>query len=168
MTIRRLTLALVFGAALIPAAASAQEDGVFVDPDSPARDEYAIPAEEARGQADPGPDRRAPNGGPTGSPAFGAGLGDDGGDGSGEGSDGGSGGGSDGGSGGSSGGGGDSDRADPRGVDEDARRVLSAAGSSPVPDGGTGTVLAILASGALVVLAGAGGGALLRRRRRQA
>ena len=166
MTIRRLTLALALGAVLAPAAAHAQnEDGVFVDPDSPSTREYSIPSEQARDQADPGRDDRVPSGGPSGSPAFGAGVGEDGGDSDGGGSNAG-GGSSDGG--GSGGGSNDvvPQPADASGLDEDAERVLSAAGSQPVPDGGGGAVLAILGAAVLVVLAGVGTGALLRRRRR--
>jgi hypothetical protein len=60
---------LTFDAAMV----SAQEDGVFIDPDSPAGTEYAIPLEQAR--------RDAAGGGPTtrgragdGQPLFGAGI----------------------------------------------------------------------------------------------
>ena len=72
----------VFGAHLVlavalltfdAAAVSAQEDRVFIDPDSPAGTEYAIPLEQAR--------REAAGGGPTnqgragnGQPLFGAGI----------------------------------------------------------------------------------------------
>jgi hypothetical protein len=55
------------------AAVSAQEDGVFIDPDSPAGTEYAIPLDQAR--------REAAGGGTTtqgraenGQPLFGAGI----------------------------------------------------------------------------------------------
>jgi hypothetical protein len=72
----------VFGAHLVlavalltvdAAAVSAQEDGVFIDPDSPAGTEYAIPLDQAR--------REAAGGGTTtqgraenGQPLFGAGI----------------------------------------------------------------------------------------------
>ena len=59
---RKLAVALALASTALcagPAAASAQEDGVVVDPDSPAAKEYAIPLEAERNRADPGPTRRA-------------------------------------------------------------------------------------------------------------
>jgi hypothetical protein len=82
----------VFGAHLVlavalltfdAAAVSAQEDGVFIDPDSPAGTEYAIPLEQARREAAGGgpTTREAAGGGPTTQgragneqPLFGAGI----------------------------------------------------------------------------------------------
>ena len=66
----RSTAIILMGLVLLPPAAVAQ-DGVLVDPDSPAGREYAIPLEEAR--------RNAVGGHPTGRPAadpplFGAGI----------------------------------------------------------------------------------------------
>jgi hypothetical protein len=165
----RSATALLCGAALlVPGQASAQDDGVFVDPDSPAGREYAIPGEEAREHADPG--RRDGRRGSSTPPAFGAGVGDrDGGgdDGAGGGP---GGGGSDGGPGGDSGSGGGAsgydDAAEDAPATGDARRALQAATANPTPDGGSGTLLAIGGGGALVLLIGAGGGLLARRRGR--
>ena len=156
---RKLIAALCLGAALAPASAGAQDDEVFVDPDSPAGREYSIPSEEARDRAAPGSgggDRGG--GGGSGSNAFGAGVGD---------GSGGGGGGSAGGSGGDSGGGSSSDERSSGGLPatDEARRALEAAASQPAPEGGSDTVLAIIGSGALVLALAAGAGAALRRRR---
>ena len=64
----RTGLFTVFACLILAAPAVAQEDGVFVDPDSPAGKEYAIPLEEAR--------RHGAGGGApgTGQPLFGAGI----------------------------------------------------------------------------------------------
>ena len=64
----RTVLYTIFACLLLAAPAVAQEDGVFVDPDSPAGKEYAIPLEEAR--------RHGAGGGApgTGQPLFGAGI----------------------------------------------------------------------------------------------
>jgi hypothetical protein len=67
--IRTALTALLLAATAAPPAA-AQEDGVFVDPDSPAGVEYAIPLQEARRQAAGG--RRADPG--SGRPLFGEGI----------------------------------------------------------------------------------------------
>jgi hypothetical protein len=66
--------------ALTAATASAQEDGVFIDPDSPAGTEYAIPLEQARREAAGGGSPTPGGGSPTpgraaeGQPLFGAGI----------------------------------------------------------------------------------------------
>lgn len=53
----RLVQAVLWAATtVLPASALAQEDGVFVDPDSPAGKEYAIPLDEARREATGGED----------------------------------------------------------------------------------------------------------------
>lgn len=71
----RLFLLLVLGgAAAFPGGASAQEEGVFVDPDSPAGTEYAIPVEEARREASGDPDGKDSTGAPRQAPLFGAGI----------------------------------------------------------------------------------------------
>ena len=64
----RTGLFTVFVCLILAAPAVAQEDGVFVDPDSPAGKEYAIPLEEAR--------RHGAGGGAPGAsqPLFGAGI----------------------------------------------------------------------------------------------
>lgn len=86
---RRLTLVIVvLGWALVPGPALAQGpgDGVFVDPDSPAGVEYAIPFETAREQGSAGRENppRAGDGGAGGrssasgrgsAPLFGSGIG---------------------------------------------------------------------------------------------
>jgi hypothetical protein len=66
--VKRLALAaLVLLAAAPPAAA--QEDGVFVDPDSPAGKEYAVPIDQARDEAAGGGNRPAGE-----EPLFGEGI----------------------------------------------------------------------------------------------
>lgn len=80
--IRRLASALATMTAatvLVVGPASAQEPGVFIDPDSPAGKEYAIPSEEARRTGTDGPrkgaDRPAPLFGTGVTPASGDGSG---------------------------------------------------------------------------------------------
>ena len=69
----RAVVAFLIAALALPAAAQAQGRGVFVDPESPAGKEYAIPLEEARRQAAPDAESR-PGGGDAASPLFGAGI----------------------------------------------------------------------------------------------
>jgi hypothetical protein len=64
----RLALVALLVLVATPSAA-AQEDGVFVDPDSPAGKEYAVPIDQARGDAAGGGDA-----GPGEEPLFGAGI----------------------------------------------------------------------------------------------
>lgn len=66
--LRQACLAIVV-LSLIAADAPAQEDGVFVDPDSPAGKEYAIPFDEARREAGGGS-----GGGPRTAAPFGEGI----------------------------------------------------------------------------------------------
>jgi hypothetical protein len=57
------------------APALAQDDGVYIDPDSPSAKEYSIPLESERRQADPGHDPQAGTvQGERSSPIFGAGI----------------------------------------------------------------------------------------------
>jgi len=76
---RAAVLGAVVGAVLLfPSAPSAQEEGVYIDPDSPAGREYAVPAEEARRDAGGADNGRGDN-----APLFGEGVsGDDDGSGS--------------------------------------------------------------------------------------
>jgi hypothetical protein len=67
---KRTALAALLLAATGTPPAGAQESGVFVDPDSPAGKEYAIPLEEARRQA-AGGSRANPG---SGQPLFGEGI----------------------------------------------------------------------------------------------
>jgi hypothetical protein len=69
----RAVIAFLIGSLALPVAAQAQGRGVFVDPESPAGKEYAIPLEEARRQAAPDAASR-PGGGDAGSPLFGQGI----------------------------------------------------------------------------------------------
>jgi hypothetical protein len=71
--ITRAVVAFLIGLLALPATAQAQGRGVFVDPESPAGKEYAIPLEEARRQAAPDAESRA-GGGDAASPLFGAGI----------------------------------------------------------------------------------------------
>ena len=60
---------------LIAAPALAQDEGVFIDPDSPSGKEYEIPLEAERRQADPAQERGAPvQHGARSSPLFGTGI----------------------------------------------------------------------------------------------
>jgi hypothetical protein len=71
----RFVLSLLTAVSVFAPAAFAQEPGVFVDPDSPAGKEYALPLEQARreaaGDATP-PGRGVPGG--RGEPLFGVGI----------------------------------------------------------------------------------------------
>lgn len=72
-----LTSLLLLGLTLTPSA-GAQERGVFVDPESPAGKEYAIPLEQARREAAGGAGGREGGAGGSGSgaqPLFGVGIG---------------------------------------------------------------------------------------------
>jgi hypothetical protein len=70
----RLAVALLIMAVAPPSFALAQE-GVFVDPDSPAGKEYAIPLEQARREATGGASgREGSPGGASGQPLFGVGI----------------------------------------------------------------------------------------------
>jgi hypothetical protein len=51
---KRLALIPLFLAAVAAPPAAAQQDGVFVDPESPAGKEYAVPLDQARGEASGG------------------------------------------------------------------------------------------------------------------
>ncbi len=75
MTRAAFTALLLAVAAAVPAAA--QEDGVFVDPDSPAGKEYASPLEQARRDAAGGGGAGGgggSSGGSAGQPLFGVGI----------------------------------------------------------------------------------------------
>ena len=64
--------------ALVPGTpAVAQEDGVFVDPDSPSGQQYAIPLESARRQTDSSRDKAKVRHGARTAPLFGEGVGAD-------------------------------------------------------------------------------------------
>jgi hypothetical protein len=66
--VKRLALAALVLLVVAPSAV-AQEDGVFVDPDSPAGKEYAVPIDQARGEAAGGGNRP-----PGEEPLFGEGI----------------------------------------------------------------------------------------------
>ena len=68
LTLKRLALIPLLLAVAAPPAV-AQQDGVFVDPDSPAGKEYAVPIDQARGDAAGGGDA-----GPGEEPLFGEGI----------------------------------------------------------------------------------------------
>jgi hypothetical protein len=137
-----------------------QQDGVFIDPDSPSAKEYAIPLESERRQADPG---REPEAGivqgERSSPIFGAGIERDrqaeGGTSSSD-------------TRGSSEGDVGNDRrngARSGEPEDDESDVLQAATSNPgPPDGGIGVLLTIGGVAIGVLLLGGLGGVLLRRR----
>lgn len=146
---RAALLTAVVGATLLfPSAPSAQEDGVYIDPDSPAGKEYAIPAEEARRDAggSDGDDDRGGN-----APLFGEGVsGDDDGSGGSE----------------STQEAGESESNDPQGVGESASSVAEAdlAGlAEPTDDSGGNTMPIFI--GIAVLLLGVAGGLVARRRR---
>ena len=143
----RTGLACAAALALSAGPAYAQQDGVFVDPDSPSGKEYAIPFESARRQADPRPvSPQSVSSGASRATLFGEGVispsaargarrgGETG---SGKGSSG-----------------------------ADARPdVLKIATSRPgAPDSGLETPVLVLGIGLLVLLVGAGAGFVVRRR----
>ena len=157
--LRRICLALSVTAALTVAGpAPAQDDDVFVNPDSPSGVEYDLPLERARRDADPA--RRAGDAvlrQSRSAAPFGAGVGEP------EGSSG---------AGGAGGAGGKSKARTQRDGKARARRdsalppeVVAAAARpvSPVDSGGSTLVYAGI--GALIVAAGGLAGLLLRRRR---
>lgn len=158
----RMVGVAVVAALILAAPAGAQEDGVYIDPDSPSAKEYELPFESERRQADPGqnPSDGIVQGSRT-SPLFGAGIVS----GDGDEEDGGATKGTsrsekrgDGAAGGSS-------SSKPRMAEGDDDEVLQAATSNPgAPDGGVGVPLTIggLAVGVLVL--GGLAGLLLRRR----
>ena len=144
----RRALAAVIAAALAlaaPPAAVAQDDGVFVDPDSPTGAEYDIPLERARRDAtsDPGA-REQPSRSRTG-PLFGEGI--------------------------SAPAGakprpGANARAAAGRREQDLPASVEAAVIRPGgPEGGASSALLIGGAGLLVLALGAGGGVLLRRAR---
>ena len=69
----RSVIALFVVALALPPTAQAQGPGVFVDPESPAGTEYAIPLEEARRHGAPDAEPR-PRGGDAAPPLFGEGI----------------------------------------------------------------------------------------------
>ncbi len=68
---------LLCGLAVTAPVAAAQEDEIFVDPDSPSGKEYALPIDRARQQSAPQAPRRASGGAPQPAPLFGSGVGED-------------------------------------------------------------------------------------------
>jgi hypothetical protein len=152
--------------------AFAQTPGVQIDPDSPTAQEYSIPLERVRRQADPSGDSRAQPPSARVAPLFGEGIEaqssdvSDSGDGSGSGSGSGSGG---------DGGGSDRDRDRSDRSDGSVRGERD--GSAPIPDavvaaaqqpgppaGGIGSTLLVGGVAAFVLVAGGLGGLILRRR----
>ena len=142
----------------LAAPARGQEDGVFIDPDSPSAKEYRLPLESERRQADPGQEPSADIvQGARSSPIFGAGIVSDS--------------------------GGESERAksnagstkndaarsgEPQAAEPDAEdaEIVRAATSNPGPPaGGVGVALTIGGVAVGVLLAGGLAGLLLRRRR---
>ncbi len=163
-----LTTLLAIGVPAPSPASAQQNDEVFVDPDSPAKKEYALPIDQARRNADPNRRPGAPirKGAPA-APLFGAGIGsrsggDDPADGANAAGDG---------RGSGSRGAGRS-RGAPRGGD------VRAAGGSGLPRGeevarlarmgppdAGGTMLLVGGAGGAILLTGIAAGLLLRRRR---
>ena len=74
-TSRTVTVGALILALHVPAAYAQTENGVTVDPSSPAGKEYALPIDQARRDAtDGGNARKAPKGGRNPTPAFGQGV----------------------------------------------------------------------------------------------
>jgi hypothetical protein len=160
--VKRTALLAVLLAATPAPPAAAQEDGVFVDPDSPAGKEYAVPLQEARRQAAAGDNGNASSGQPLfgegikraeGSASGGSGGGSPGRDGSGKGA-------------GSSGSSGSEQRVRGDDASPGARAALpsaprSAAIEAAAADGSDGLMTAGIA--AAVLAAGVLGGLGLRR-----
>lgn len=160
-TIHTLIAALA-ALALAATPAPAQDDGVFIDPDSPSGKEYQIPLEAARRQADP---KRKPGEkvaqGERESPLFGEGVGEE----PASTDEQPAAGGSSGGSGGGGGGGEDSAPA-PRSAEEEAA-VRSATSSPGAPGGGIGTTVLIIGGAALLLGGAAALGVAARGRGRR-
>ncbi len=158
---RRALIIATLGLLASAPAASAQDPGVVLDPDSPSSKEYVIPLEDARRGADPARSEsdEVVQGSRSSAP-FGEGIGS-GGEQGGTASQPGS----------STGGGssrdGDGDRRSGR--DRSKRgtslppEVLSAAARPPTPDSGAGSLFLYGAGGLMVVLLGAVLGVLYRR-----
>lgn len=70
---RTALIALLLTVTVAPGAA-AQDEGVFVDPQTPAGKEYALPLEQARRDAAPGASGRQDGGGASEQPLFGVGI----------------------------------------------------------------------------------------------
>jgi hypothetical protein len=70
----RKTALIVLLLALTAAPAADAQEGAFVDPDSPAGTEYALPLERARGEAAPETGGREGGGGRSEQPLFGVGI----------------------------------------------------------------------------------------------
>ena len=161
--------ALLITAAIWLSAAPAmaqQDDGVFVDPDSPTAKEYAIPLDAARRQASGGNPSPSGGGAATPAPRFGEGVGDE------QAATGASGGGNGGSTGGSASG---SGNATGSGTENGSGSSTSSTGSGRPPSvaasrpgapsgGGVGTTLMVIGGGAGLLLVGAGAGYALRRR----
>ena len=167
---RRLFAAWVLGivsCCLLAQPAGAQEEGVFVDPDSPTGKEYAIPFESERRRADPS----AASGGSSATQRaqlFGTGIVADAGAATASRAEDTATAARSSGSSGRRGGSGNaaSDAGRPSGTDHDARAVVAAATRNPgAPSGGLSTVaiIGLVAAGALLI--GAIAGLLLRRTR---
>ena len=153
--------------ALFPAVAGAQTPGLHVDPDSPTGHEYAIPLDQARGNAAPGSDAAGGSpgsGGQAAAPRFGVGVAGAGKAGAGH-----AGSGPDsGGSGGSSGSGSVGANGGGRGSDGKVPATLGSLRldtASANPPGSVGTSLLVAGIAAAVLLLGALAGLLARRGR---
>lgn len=151
---RRWIVLLVCGFTLTASVAAAQDDQIFVDPDSPSGKEYELPIDSARKQGAAGSRTKEPA---RGAPLFGEGVERGSGDGMIIGSS-------------TSGAAGDGDAGSETARDK-ARRGSATTGATAertaqaaAPDG-AGGLLAILGVGTGVLLAGALAGLLLRRRR---
>lgn len=156
----RMVGVAVVAALMLTAPAGAQEDGVFIDPDSPSAKEYDLPFESERRQADPG--QNPSDGivqGERDSPLFGAGIGsgdeEEGGTTKSRSEERGDG----------AGGGSSSSKQLEVARDDDDDAVLRAATSNPgAPDGGIGVPLTIGGLAVGVLMLGGVAGLLLRRR----
>ena len=168
----RLVLSALALLALVASPAFAQAPGVQIDPRSPTAQEYSIPLERVRRQADPSGDSHAQPLSARVAPLFGEGIEGQAPDAAGAQSGGGGAGDPSGGGGG--GGSANRDRSDRRdGSSSRAERdvgarvpeaVVAAAQQPGPPSGGIGSTLLIGGVAAVVLVAGGLGGLLLRRR----
>lgn len=153
-SMRRPILLLVCGFTLTASVASAQDDQIFVDPDSPSGKEYELPIDSARKQGSVGSQAKEPA---QAAPLFGEGIERDSGDGAMAGS-----------STSSTAGDGDAGSERARGKARPGSATTGATAEhkaqAAAPDG-AGGLLAILGVGTGVLLAGGLAGLLLRRRR---
>lgn len=74
LTCRRVPLLLLCGLAVMAPVAAAEDNEIFVDPDSPTGREYELPIDRARERAAPSTEKQRSSGGTRDAPLFGSGV----------------------------------------------------------------------------------------------